>query len=107
MLPLVESVDQTQLILSFLTHITQIVDGKTRMPLKTYDESSMSVCDLEDVSTLSCSQVFEVYVESYTGVIARVATITVTFESECHELGQNIVGGSITPLDNWHWSVED
>jgi hypothetical protein len=52
------------------------------MPLKTYD-SSGTECNLEDVNTKSCTQVFELFASSYDGEIGQFAEITVTFKTEC------------------------
>ena len=43
-------------------------------------------CDLQDIDTQECQQVFHVYVESYTGIIADVGTVVVTIRKECFDI---------------------
>ena len=51
----------------------------------TYDPDEVDkICDLWDVSTYECKQKFEIYVESWSGIIDTVATFEVTFKSECY-----------------------
>lgn len=71
--PFTDNLDGT-LTLQFATHIQdpETDDYTTEgagaaMPLKTYDSDTGVICDLEDVQTKSCVQVFEVYAHSYSG----------------------------------------
>jgi len=44
----------------------------------TYDTATQTVCQLDLVSTHECTQIFDVYAGSYTGVIGKIATYTLT-----------------------------
>ena len=56
------------------------MDASTLMSVVTYDTAK---CELDNVETSECFQRFDVYVQSYTGIFAKAATLKMTFESEC------------------------
>ena len=43
-------------------------------------------CDLQLITTLECTQIFDIYAKSYHGFLAKVAEVTVTIQSECLEV---------------------
>ena len=75
-----DSSDPSNVILNFLTQDMNEV--------YTYDSNAIldadKTCDLWLGETLYCTQEFEVYVESWTGIIAVVGTLEVRFFSECY-----------------------
>ena len=79
----------------------------------TYDPDAVNVddqtCDLWLDTTLSCSQVFEIYVESWSGIIDRVAEFTVTFKSECYQFETYYESAefNLNQLEWWTWSGDD
>ena len=52
----------------------------------TYNNVNQNRCNLQDVNTVECVQVFDIYAKSYTGVIDLVATYTLTIKSECFDI---------------------
>ena len=98
--PLSLDSESKTLTLTFATHLQMpetteaTAEGQgASMPLKTYDQFGV-VCDLEDIETKSCTQFFDVYASSYTGIIGHVATFTVVFKTECFQIIECITGTS-------------
>ena len=97
------------LTLSFSTHEQAGGAGSgSSMPLKTYDLSGLA-CDLEILTTKTCNQQFEIYAKSYTGIVGKVADISVTFKKECFQIfetGTGLpTGADLANLvdDYWTW----
>ena len=71
--------DPDKIIVNFLTH--------NMNEIFTYDPDANNVadqkCELWVDSEHNCRQKFEIYVESWSGIVATVATFDVTFLSEC------------------------
>ena len=44
-------------------------------------------CDLDDLNTHKCEQIYDIYVRSFTGIIGKVAQLDVTYYSECKGMG--------------------
>lgn len=103
-----DSAIDTELILKFETHV-QVGGEGSPMPLKTYDSTGL-ICDLEVIETKFCVQVYEVYAGSYTGIITKVAEITITFRSECLLLDSSLLDFSQMANqveDYWIWYTPD
>lgn len=91
--------DPNKLIVNFLTHEMN--------EICTYDAVTGETCDLWLDSTTECKQVFEIYAESWSGIIDTVATFTVTFKSECSYFETHYESEGFNKLDWWTWEASD
>ena len=73
--------DTSKIQIRFKTHVLEQRNGGSDLSLpnvKTYVPNSDSTfCDLSLISTKECSQEYEIYAQSYTGIIAKIATFNV------------------------------
>lgn len=95
-----DAISTTKFSLKFKTH--EMVGGK-QMKIMTY--KSGNKCDLDDVNTLSCKQLFSVYAQSYTGIVAKAARLTITFKSECVDIATDYLALTQVAKATW-WSWE-
>lgn len=72
--------DMVNFRLEFKIHEDPIVS------VVTYDVNTSTVCRLDDATQTSCDQVFDIYAQSYQGIIDKIAEYTMTFKSECYEI---------------------
>ena len=80
------------------------MDGATLLQVLTYDTSK---CDLDHVSILTCYQEFDIYAQSYTGIIAKVATLKITIRKEC--FGVATLYSAMSSAEKaawWSWDTE-
>ena len=72
--------DARKIQIIFKTHVLDYRNGesdKTLPNVKTYDPVTRTICDLSKISTKICMQEYEIYAQSYSGIIAKIATFNV------------------------------